>query len=89
MLILIQLLTIGDQIVHDRRIGQCGGIAEITECFRGDVSQNTVHDLAGARFGQTVRPLNLVGRRDRTDDLADMRNKGLFEREALGTLLTY
>jgi len=58
---LAQLLPVVYQIINHGRISQGGRVTEVTERFRGDVSQNAAHNLAGSGFGQTVGPLNLVG----------------------------
>ena len=59
--VLTQFLSIGNQIIDHMRIRQGGRVTEVTERFRGDISQNTAHDLTGTCLGQTIRPLNLVG----------------------------
>ncbi len=85
--VLTQFLPIVNQIVNNRRIRQCGGVTKVTKRLSRYVSQNTAHDFAGSGFGKTVRPLNLVGRRDRTDDLADVATKAFFKSSVFSTLL--
>ena len=57
---LAELLPVVYQIINYGRISQSGCVTEVTERFRGDVSQNAAHNLAGSGFGQTIGPLNLV-----------------------------
>src|SRR3989344_5428508 len=68
-----------DEALHHRWIGECGGIAEIGKIVRGNLAQDAAHDLAGARLGQTRRPLNHAGRGDRADLLAHLLHQLLAQ----------
>ena len=45
-----------------------------------DLAQNAAHDLAGARLGQAGRPLDEIGRGDRTDLLSHPQHELLAQR---------
>ena len=46
------ILTVVDQILHDGRVGERRGVAEIGKIVLGDLAQDAAHDLAGAGLGQ-------------------------------------
>ena len=50
--------TVFDQIVDDRGICQCGGVAQGSKIVFGDLAQDATHDLAGAGFRQARGPLD-------------------------------
>jgi len=68
------------QVGDDRRIGQRRRIAEVRCIALRNLAQNTPHDLAGARLGQSGRELDDVGPRDRPDLLADPLLEVVIER---------
>src|SRR2546427_72054 len=74
---LSRLRAILDEILNHRRIGQCGGVAEIAEFVLRDLAQDAAHDLAGACLRQARRPLDDVGTRRGADLLAHLFSKSL------------
>ena len=72
--LLAAVLPILDQVIHDRRVGQGGGITDLIRCPFADLAQDTAHDLARARLRQPRRFLYEVGLRERPDLLAHCSN---------------
>jgi hypothetical protein len=60
-----------DERLHDRRIGERAGVAEVGEIILGDLPEDAAHDLAAAGLGQAGGDVEVVGHGDAADFVAD------------------
>mmetsp|Transcript_1801 Transcript_1801/g.5446 ORF Transcript_1801/g.5446 Transcript_1801/m.5446 type:complete len:469 (+) Transcript_1801:145-1551(+) len=73
----------GDELVHHRRVGERGGVAELV-CSHllargGDLAEDAPHDLARARLWQRWRPVDHIGRRECADLGAALHDEGFAQ----------
>src|SRR3954469_18250496 len=70
VLLLLALLHLALELLHDVRVAERRDVAELLAL--GDVAQQAAHDLARARLGQVVGPDDALRPRELPDPLGDV-----------------
>ena len=71
-LLLPRLLDLGNQELHDSRLGKSAQVTQLILLLVDNLPQDSPHDLATPRLGQIRDDVDLLGGGEGTNDLADL-----------------
>lgn len=69
----------GLDLVHNRGLRKRAEIAQLVALARDDLAHDAAHNFARARLGKVVDDVDLPGRREGTDDFANLEHELLVQ----------